>query len=77
MLLFEEGERRVDKLAKAVLKDVVILVDLFAECFDGVEEGVQVESLAVVLALHILEADVQVCLEKLVHSRKLGHTRQF
>ena len=76
-MFFEEGYGRVQELRQTRLKHLLVLIYLFAQVLHRVEEPVQVQSHAVVLPLHVLEADVKVRLEELVRPGKLWHSGQF
>ena len=75
LLLLEEGDRCIKELHQTRFKDLLVLINFLTQVFNRVEEGMQVQRGTVMLPLHVLKADVQVRLEKLVSSCELGHTR--
>ena len=72
------GEEHLEALVEAQLAfSLVVRPKYFlAQGLDGLEERVNVETLAVILAGHIFEADFQVCLEELIRLTKPGHASQ-
>ena len=77
MLFLKVGDSRVQELCQTRLKFLLVLVDFFTQVFNGVEESMQVERNTIMLPLHILEANVEVRLEKLINSRELRHPRKL
>lgn len=72
-MLFEVWDCFVEELCQRV-EELLFTIDFDGECLDSVEECVQVKLAGVVLALHILEADVKISLEKLIRLRKARHS---
>ena len=74
-LLFVIGECSVEEIAQRTI-ETFLFPNLFAQNFNRIKKGMNIQGLRVIFTLHILETYVEVRLQELVNFEEFWDTSQ-